>query len=193
MPSRPATPKPASMGRSLAVLEDRTVSNNAEGKAGNSADSTAGNNPVQGTGAVEDLEAEWAAFEADVVNAPAPTSATAMSNGVVAAAAPTNAGESDEQQTKKLSAADAEMQDEKEEASRALEAEFEDMVELESRVKKLKEKREALRQKTLEPPTIDEKENAKDQAMSETPDGEGDEEDEDDEDEDDWDGFRFRV
>ncbi|KAI5459377.1 hypothetical protein BGZ63DRAFT_360865 [Mariannaea sp. PMI_226] len=140
-------------------------------------------------------EAEWAAFEADIAETSAPydedatISAPAMTTEEVAAAEVAREQEAE----KRRAQADVDLEDEKEEATRALEEEFEEMEELEARVRRLKEKREALRkrgesfsQEALPAkPTSIEKENLT------VPIEEADEEDE--EEDDDWDGFRFRT
>ncbi|CAK7235313.1 hypothetical protein SBRCBS47491_009251 [Sporothrix bragantina] len=102
-------------------------------------------------------EDEWAAFEAEVVNAPtaeAPRGKPDMNGGLVASAGAVSAedlatagtgNEEEDERAKRRAAEEAELEDEKAEATRALVEEFEDMQELESRVQKLKEKREALR------------------------------------------------
>ncbi|KAH6685087.1 hypothetical protein F5X68DRAFT_262918 [Plectosphaerella plurivora] len=92
-------------------------------------------------------EDEWAAFEADIA-ASGPTysedaviSAPAMTADESAAAARSL----EEERERRQLAAEQDLVDEKEEATRALETEFEEMEELEARVRKLKERREALR------------------------------------------------
>ncbi|KAL6913238.1 hypothetical protein ACHAPO_005176 [Fusarium lateritium] len=143
-------------------------------------------------------EAEWAAFEADIAATTAPydedavISAPAMTTEEVAAAEALKEAEAEKQRAQ----VDADLEDEKEEATRALEEEFEEMEELEARVRRLKEKREALRKRggsfgqdgQPEKPTSLGKENIETPVIHEK-----DEEDEEDDDEDDdWDGFRFR-
>ncbi|CAK7564335.1 MAG: hypothetical protein SEPTF4163_002224 [Sporothrix epigloea] len=107
-------------------------------------------------------EDEWAAFEAEVVNAPSAeevrgkpdmsgglglvASTTAVSVGDLSTAGTGN--DKDDERVKRRVAEEAELEDEKAEATRALEEEFEDMQELESRVQKLKEKHEALRNRS---------------------------------------------
>ncbi|KAH7161611.1 hypothetical protein EDB81DRAFT_349772 [Dactylonectria macrodidyma] len=141
-------------------------------------------------------ESEWAAFEADI----AATTATYDEDAVISAPAMTTeqtvaAAEAEELEAEKRRAqADVDLEDEKEEATRALEEEFEEMEELEARVRRLKEKREALRKRgesfsqdsgSAKPTNLG-KENLKAPIEEE-------DEDEDDEDEDDdWNGFRFR-
>ncbi|KKO97250.1 hypothetical protein THAR02_10647 [Trichoderma harzianum] len=166
-------------------------------------------------------EDEWAAFEADiaatstaqdydddaVISRPAMTAEEAA-----AAAAAKDAAEEDAAQNpeSRKSKADAEIEDEREEATRALEDEFEEMQELEARVQRLKEKREALMRKRSETLTQDQaddiqtavkavsdaqdegKENVQTTGDPTKPDADDDDEDDEDE-EDDWDGFRFRT
>ncbi|GJC98948.1 zinc finger protein 830-like protein [Colletotrichum higginsianum] len=147
-------------------------------------------------------EDEWAAFEADIAATTAPyaedavIAAPAMTAEETAAAAKTE----EQEQEKRRLAAEKDLLDEKEEAARALETEFEDMEELEARVRKLKEKREALRRqsdagtvvplaKSLEKPAgATGKENV--EAVGEE---EEEDEDEDGDDDDDFMGFRFRA
>lgn len=164
-------------------------------------------------------EDEWAAFEADIAATPAAQdydddaviSRPAMTAEEAAAAAK-DAAEEDAAQNpeSRKSKADAEIEDEREEATRALEDEFEEMQELEARVQRLKEKREALMRKRSETLTQDQADDIQTavKAVSD-PQDEGkenvhttgnstkldtDDDDEDDEDEeDDWDGFRFRT
>ncbi|KAF4972778.1 hypothetical protein FZEAL_9519 [Fusarium zealandicum] len=143
-------------------------------------------------------DAEWAAFEADIAATSAPydqdavISAPAMTAQEVAAAD----AEREEEAEKRRAQVDVDLEDEKEEATRALEEEFEEMEELEARVRRLKEKREALRKRgesfsqdvTAAKPTGLGKENIHAPVVEEKED-----EDDDDDDEDDWDGFRFRA
>ncbi|KAI1824269.1 hypothetical protein F4861DRAFT_506809 [Xylaria intraflava] len=169
-------------------------------------------------GAVD--ETEWAAFEAEMsaldAAAPLPTvppasdSRRPFADATISAPAMTTAqvaAKSQEEENERLKqAAEAKMADEREDATRALETEFEEMEELESRVRRLKERREQLRRESvmnLQGPAAL-KTHAKDPIEKENllsiagndmdkDDDDGDDEDEDeDEDEDDWDGFRFR-
>ncbi|KAK0766561.1 hypothetical protein N5P37_000286 [Trichoderma harzianum] len=160
-------------------------------------------------------EDEWAAFEADIAaqdyDDDAVISRPAMTAEEAAAAAK-DAAEEDAVQNpeSRKSKADAEIEDEREEATRALEDEFEEMQELEARVQRLKEKREALMRKRSETLTQDQaddiqtavkavsdpqdegKENVHTTGDSAKTDADDEEEDDEDE-EDDWDGFRFRT
>ncbi|KAL6811826.1 hypothetical protein V8C40DRAFT_257582 [Trichoderma camerunense] len=164
-------------------------------------------------------EDEWAAFEADIAATSAAQdydddaviSRPAMTAEEAAAAAANQAEEDAAQNPEsRKSKADAEIEDEREEATRALEDEFEEMQELEARVQRLKEKREALMRKRSETLSQDQADDIQTavKAVSD-PQDEGkenvhttgdsakanaDDDDEDDEDEeDDWDGFRFRT
>ncbi len=157
-------------------------------------------------------EDEWAAFEADMLGGQAPGArgaAPVSADAVISAAAMTAeqlaAKGAEEDQEKRKALADIELEDEKEEATRALEDEFEEMEELEARVQKLKERREALRQKpgsggetAASARVLDPKEQSA-QAGKENAAGDGavqdqdeDDDEDEDEDEDDWAGFRFR-
>ncbi|KAK1722501.1 uncharacterized protein BDZ83DRAFT_653857 [Colletotrichum acutatum] len=144
-------------------------------------------------GAVD--EDEWAAFEADIAATTVPYSedaviaAPAMTAEETAAAAKTE----EEEQEKRRLLAENDLLDEKEEATRALETEFEDMEELEARVRRLKEKREALRKQSFTGTTapIEKPAEASGKENVEV-NGDEDEDDEDDEDEDDFMGFRYR-
>ncbi|RAL62693.1 hypothetical protein DID88_004536 [Monilinia fructigena] len=85
---------------------------------------------------------------------------------------------------------EAELEGDKEDADRKLLEEFEEMEGLEQRVKRLREKREALRSKEKEvgataTTTVPIENPAPDATLE-------DEDEEDDDDEDDWDGFRLR-
>lgn len=145
-------------------------------------------------------ESEWAAFEADIAATTAPYDEDAVISApaMTAQEAADAEAQKEEEAEKRRAQADVDLEDEKEEATRALEEEFEEMEELEARVRRLKEKREALRKRgesfsqeaaaakstglgkeNLQTPVVEEKE-------------EEEEEDDDDED-DDWDGFRFRA
>ncbi|ETS73101.1 hypothetical protein PFICI_15276 [Pestalotiopsis fici W106-1] len=148
------------------------------------------------SGAID--EAEWAAFEAEVASpdyADAVISAPALTAGEVAAKS------QEEENERRKHLLDTEIADEKEDATRALEDEFAEMAQLESRVRKLKERREELRKGTVAnlgstamdstiEKTVKEalgKENA---SSTNAVDMESDEDEDDDEDWDD--GFRFR-
>jgi len=133
-------------------------------------------------------EDEWAAFEADIAAAEA---APDMSVDAVISAPAMTAKELDARSIEDANArrkerVEAELEGDKEDATRKLEEEFEEMEGLEERVRKLREKREALRIKdagksvATAPP---QSQIIQDDAM---------EDDDDDEDDDDWDGFRLK-
>lgn len=163
---------------------------------------------------------DWAAFESEVVHAapakptiPATAAAASYSGDAVIAAAPMTAQQlaekqEEEERERRRAQVDVDLEDEKEEATRALETEFEEMEELEARVRKLKEKREAIRRGSvptaattgpLEVPSTATKvelpaNGAADGAKAEAEDEDDDDDDDDDEEEeDDWAGFRFRA
>ncbi|RKU49066.1 hypothetical protein DL546_003080 [Coniochaeta pulveracea] len=160
----------------------------------------------------QDEEDLFAAFEADLLkndSAPRVPTIDAPAEAVIAAPAMTAdelaAQSVEEERTKRRLAADVELDDEKEDAARALEEEFEDMEELEARVRRLKERREALRHQTqAKPPSevpsasatikvgAEDVSNGKENAGDRDADTDNDEDDDDDDDVDDWDSFRFR-
>ncbi|TPX13657.1 uncharacterized protein E0L32_005860 [Thyridium curvatum] len=168
IPSRPATPNTARdggsqqsavstprimpVGRSPLIPQEPVAGASAASKPAASTTTAAA---AQSQAELD--EAEWAAFEAEVVNAPATTTTTTTTtNGshdaaVVISAAPMSAAEvaakaEEEDRARQQARADAaQIADEREEAARALEDEFDEMEELEARVRRLKERREALR------------------------------------------------
>jgi zinc finger protein 830 len=183
-----------------------------------------GTNTTSGGGggggkAAQDIdEDEWAAFEADLLqsNANGPTTSAnrpgipeAAADAVISAPVMTAdelaAKSAEEERERRRLTADIDLDNEKEDATRALEEEFEEMDQLEARVRKLKERREALRQQRqgsppasaavggLEKPTAagtHGKENVTGAGGEESADD--DEDEDEDEDEDDWAGFRFK-
>ncbi|ESZ91962.1 hypothetical protein SBOR_7652 [Sclerotinia borealis F-4128] len=143
--------------------------------------------PINQTTVDED---EWAAFEADVAAADVP--AEVESEAVISAPAMTTAEvaarSTEEEKTRKKQILEAELEGDKEDADKKLQDEFETMESLELKVKRLREKREALREKQN-----------KASAPTETPiavdtleDDDDDDDEDEDEDEDNWDGFRLR-
>jgi len=169
-------------------------------------------------------EAEWAAFEAEMSALDSAASEAITTNGpasnytadaTISAPAMTAvqvaARSREEENERRKQAAEVEMADEREEATRALETEFEEMEELEGRVRRLKERREKLRKESMmnlrgasasaaalkTGANVEGKENfigsaAHNNSTKPGKDIEEDDEDEDDE-EDEFDGFRFRV
>ncbi|KAJ4377716.1 hypothetical protein N0V83_000545 [Neocucurbitaria cava] len=132
-------------------------------------------------------EAELDAFMDEMSRAkPAPPPPATHSGAVIEAAPMTAAdiaAQAREDQSAQRAKRDEEMEGEKEDAARALEDEFEEMAGLEERVKKLREQREALRIKHVQPVQVQD-------VMVDAPlpedDGESESEDED------WDDWRFR-
>jgi ribosome-associated translation inhibitor RaiA len=135
------------------------------------------------------LDDEWAAFEQDIASIPdSKTALDALNANATLESAPISATEAASQSlegdaTVQKGRRDVEIEEEKEDASRALEEEFEEMEVLEERLKRLKEKREQLRlgkgevvgHIAAQPEIIPE---------------DGSDDDDDDEG-DEWDGWRF--
>lgn len=200
IPSRPATP--AHRSNSTASTPSAVVTSQSGGATATlpsrqpSMLATEKGDAKPASAAPDVDESEWAAFEADIAAVSAPydddavISAPAM-NAEEAAAAVKAEEEAAEQRRSQV---DVDLEDEKEEAKRALEEEFEEMEELEARVQRLKEKREALRKQggsfgqegAAAKPVAPQKENLK------TPvGGEDEDDDDDDQDDQDFDGFGF--
>ncbi|KAI1486506.1 hypothetical protein F5X96DRAFT_654693 [Biscogniauxia mediterranea] len=164
-------------------------------------------------------EAEWAAFEAEMADEPEPQPQPSIPAAAVYAqpsiSAPALTAEQlaaksqEEANERRKHLLEAEIADEREDATRALEAEFEEMEELEGRVRRLKERRDELLSRRggansgsneVDMKTGDEVATAGKGSVSvgkenrgEGEEEEDDEDDEDDEEEDDWDAFRFRA
>lgn len=237
IPSRPATPGAASatstpkatpmVGRSPLIPEEAqmgVVPGAGTGKptaraAFAAPATTGGTQNTDTTAPAGNDDDDWAAFEAEVVHAapapPAPAGTVAPSDAVISAAPLTAeqlaAKSAEEEREKRRMLADVEIEDEREEATRALETEFEEMEELEARVRRLKEKREAIRRGSVTGPGasaaeqgVKEKLQPLNGTVVDLPQGNGEkgedgeeedeeEEEEEDEDDDDWAGFRFRA
>lgn len=207
IPSRPATPARRDGSSSSTPGAAATTVQQPAGKTLPSrqattllAAATASSTPsTTAQQAVDD--AEWAAFEADIAaaaNVPAAASDAVISalpmsaaESAAAAAGPAAVGEP----------ADTSLADDREDAARAWEDEFDDMHALEARVQRLKEQREVLAQARKR--SLSQAGEAGDakrlrslgKENTATENGEEAAEDEEssDEDEDDWDGFRFRT
>ncbi|KAK5125057.1 hypothetical protein LTR85_001248 [Meristemomyces frigidus] len=100
-------------------------------------------------------DAELAAFERELAEMEASAqTATALTAGATISAAPMTAEElaaqAREEQSSQRGQRDAELEAEREDATRLLEDEFEEMEGLEERVRKLRERREALRRGSME-------------------------------------------
>ncbi|KAJ4282017.1 hypothetical protein BFJ70_g11535 [Fusarium oxysporum] len=206
IPSRPATPahrdgsSASTPGGQLNNLTSQSATASLPSRQASSLTTDERLTSAAAAAAAAVDEAEWAAFEADIAattatyDEDATISAPAMTAEEVAAAD----AQKEEEAEKRRAQADVDLEDEKEEATRALEEEFEEMEELEARVKRLKDKREALRKRGesfsqengTEKPTSLGKENLDTPAIEEK---DEDDDEEDDEEDDDWDGFRFRT
>ncbi|KAJ5495911.1 hypothetical protein N7539_001027 [Penicillium diatomitis] len=133
-------------------------------------------------------EDEWAAFEREVV-APTKTSnvpAVVSAQATIVAAPVTTEELAMQQQSERISSTrsrEAELAGEREDAARFLEEEFDEMDQLEERVRRLKQRREELRQKRISEETTDTTV-ADDQRVEDS----GSEEYEDE----DWDDWRFK-
>ncbi|RDA90839.1 hypothetical protein CP533_1546 [Ophiocordyceps camponoti-saundersi (nom. inval.)] len=192
IPSRPATPS-----------RRDTPSSSASGIAPPPSRRRAGSNLTPTTTAQQVDESEWAAFEAEVAVEAAPYHEDAVISAPAMTAEESAAAKALGEQTDKLKV-DIDLEEEREEAARAMEDEFQDMQELEERVKRLKDRREALRKRSdshsqdhpapEKPPSGPGQGNEmKDDKVEVDGAGkENEDDDDDDEDYDDWDGFRFR-
>ncbi|KAJ1328071.1 zinc finger protein 830 [Microdochium nivale] len=166
-------------------------------------------------------ESEWAAFEAELASADEPQPPTAgaapslpYADATISAPAMTKAElearSQEEINESRKQLLDAQIAGEKEDATRALEDEFDEMEELEGRVKRLKERRELLRRGSVAATNPDKSSSetksiaavglggGKVAAASGKENGAVEDEDQDDDDDDDdgddeWDGFRFRA
>jgi zinc finger protein 830 len=146
-------------------------------------------------------EDEWAAFEREVA-APAAQSSSlpaVLNSSATISAAPVTAEElaakaREEASSQAKERREAEMEGEKEDAARQLEEEFDEMEELEARVRRLREKREALRtgndggtvKQAAPAPT------EQDLPMLEPTADPAEESEEDDDDDDDWEGWHLK-
>ncbi|KAK0616971.1 hypothetical protein B0T14DRAFT_524101 [Immersiella caudata] len=208
--STATTPKTAPVGRSPLIPQDATVAQLPQQTAAAKATSGTASSEIS-TAPIDDV---WVAFEADLVHG-APNTSTkppavagfANSDAIISApamsAAELAAKAEEEDQEKRKTLAEIQIEDEREDATRALENEFEIMEELEARAKRLRERREALRRQsqsegtsTTAVPAAPEKSPkatalGKENAVIEEEDD--DDDDDDDEMEDDWVGFRFRA
>jgi zinc finger protein 830 len=143
-------------------------------------------------------EDEWAAFEADIAATEAPTVEEAVISAPAMSAAELAAKSKEEEIAQRKERQEAELEGDKEDAARKLEDEFEEMEALEERIRKLKEKREALRLKdtggnTAVPAVQSEVPATKSDTAGVNGDIEEDDEEDEDDDDDDWDGFRLKA
>jgi zinc finger protein 830 len=150
-------------------------------------------------------ESEWAAFEADIAAAEAPYDEGAVISAPAMTAEEAAAKDAaDGENGSHKAQVDVDIEDEKEEATRALEDEFAEMKELEARVKSLKEQRQEILKKRRESQSqghdsapakapLAANQNSVDEAVAQDDQEDDDDDDEEEEDDDDWDGFRFRT
>lgn len=153
--------------------------------------------PIPKIGPTTVDESEWAAFEASLARPPSPEPPNALTAAANISAAPLSAAElaaqsRDKANTQTKDRREIEIEGEKEDATRALEEEFDEMEGLEDRVKRLREKREALRKakETREGPIA-----AKlDMKVKDVGDDKGnsDDDDDDDDDFDEWGAWRHQ-
>lgn len=137
-------------------------------------------------------EDEWAAFEADIAATEAPVAEDAVISAPAMSAADLAARSREEESVQRKERLEAEMEGEKEDAARKLEVEFEEMEELEMRLQKLKEKREALRLKESNGKLVNGIEASGTATAQTIATAAQEEDDSDDSEDDDWDGFRLR-
>lgn len=149
-------------------------------------------------------EDEWAAFEREVA-APTrmPQAPAAVAAPATISAAPLSAGQIAEQQEGGIQSAqtrEAQTEGEREDAARFMENEFDEMEQLEERVRRLKQKREHLRAKHTSEETesrlVDEAPVPAAEVDEQDADAAGandnNDNDDDEDEDDDWDDWRFR-
>ncbi|KAK7995598.1 hypothetical protein PG990_014371 [Apiospora arundinis] len=213
IPSRPATPGVNGRSPLIGSGSDSTSTPVTSAPGSFTVTTTAATAPAATSTSKTVDEDEWALFEAEIAvadeDAPAETTnPVSGSEAVISAPALTAdqlaAKSQEEENERRKLRFDAELADEREDATRALEDEFDEMEELEARVRRLKEKREELRRGSLanlrataagQPDggmksAVTAAKGKENGAVAEE--SEEDEEEEDDEEEFD-DGFRFRV
>lgn len=217
IPSRPATPRDSanissasSSTTATALPRHPAAADKKTGAAATPTTATAA--PAASSGAPQNVdEDEWAAFEAEIAateNATYDAEATISGNAMTAeeSARQREQGGADGDGLPKNHKPENDLQDEKEDAKLALEGELDEMRDLEAKVARLKEKRDALRKRATShsQETGSEQKEAKGSVEAAAAAGEGtatgndeavddEEEDESDDDDDDWDGFRFRA
>jgi hypothetical protein len=118
--------------------------------------------------------------------------AAVAAEATISAAPVSNEELAAQQEREKASAGrtrEAELEGEREDAARFMEEEFDEMDQLEERVRRLKHMREELRQKRAEDQTRDVPMVSEDQRAGTAAESDSDDDDDDDED---WDDWRFR-
>ena len=134
-------------------------------------------------------EDEWAAFEREVAAPSRLPAAAAAASSVTISAAPISAEEIAAQQERDIAttsrAREAELEGEREDAARLMEEEFDEMDQLEERVRRLKHMREELRQKQA-------RDEMQDRPMVSEAQQEAESDSDDDEEDEEWDDWRFK-
>lgn len=134
-------------------------------------------------------EDEWAAFEREVAAPSRLPAAAATASSATISAAPISAEEIAAQQERDIAttsrAREAELEGEREDAARLMEEEFDEMDQLEERVRRLKHMREELRQKQA-------RDEMQDRPMVSEAQQEAESDSEDDEEDEEWDDWRFK-
>ncbi|TVY51613.1 Zinc finger protein [Lachnellula cervina] len=128
-------------------------------------------------------EDEWSAFEADIAAAEIPAAEDTIISAPAMSAAQLAAQSMEETKTQRKERQEAELEGDKEDAARKMEDELDEMQGLEQRVRKMREKREALRAKES---MVELK------AVATKPQLLDEEEDEDEDEGDDFDGFMMK-
>ncbi|KAJ5164398.1 uncharacterized protein N7500_006228 [Penicillium coprophilum] len=139
-------------------------------------------------------EEAWAAFEREVAEQDdEPRAPAAVTAEATISAAPVTAAELAAQQERAKASSvrtrETELEGEREDAARLLEEEFDEMDQLEERVRRLKQKREELRKARAEGQTQDEPMGS---GAVEQDESESEEDEDDDDDDEDWDDWRFK-
>lgn len=140
-------------------------------------------------------EDEWAAFEREVAeptyNAPPIT----ITDATIEAAPVTAADLEQQAKEERMRSREETLEGEKEDAARHLEEEFDEMEELEARLRRLKDKREALRKQAEAAPVPMETGSRETVAVAGTAgvaqNEDNDDDEDDDDDDDEWDNWRF--
>lgn len=210
IPSRPATPGVNGRSPLIGSGSDSNSTPNTSAPASTAPTAHAALATGAATSSKSVDEAEWALFEAEIAvddAEPTPSNRLPQSSdtaAIISAPALTAdqlaAKSQEEENERRKLRFDAELADEREDATRALEDEFDEMEELEARVRRLKEKREELRKGSLAnlrgtaavQSTVTKAMAAGGKENGGVA-GESEDDEEEDEEEDFDDGFRFRV
>lgn len=194
-PARSGTSTPSKTGMNLSLQEIQLPSRPATPQK------TPEIAAVAPAPAVTVNEDEWAAFEAEIAAADTEAVVEATISAPAISAADLAAAQSiEESSAQRKDRHEAELEQDKEDAARKLEDEFDEMEGFEERVRKLKAKREALRFQASKDVLTGEKDDqssqtdaSKREKIKPAEDDEDEDEDsDDDDDDDDWDGFRLK-